>query len=187
MTLLLNQNRIIQADILAKSGKVQDYFLKASDVYQVFPAVFRHYNVKLPVQFDPSMKSSDSLNDAKEVLEQSERFEVVPDAPFIISGSALDNNMVQICLSSKLGQRYACSSSDPKDYGKDADNLPHLAEIIDNFQHAAFTPKVDLSQKDLHSLDGSPVKVSADEALKDLLNTAPSMRKAEEDLSDLDN
>ncbi|MBO4350778.1 MAG: hypothetical protein J6A01_07540 [Proteobacteria bacterium] len=186
MTLLLNQNRLIHADILEKQGKMQEYFLKVSDVYQVFPAALRQYDLKLPVLFDSSMQTTEDLQDAQKVLTKSTRFNVTPDAPFIISGSVNDQNLVQLCLSSKLGQRYACSSTDLKDYGGDPDHLPHLAEIIDNFHHAAFTPKVDLSQADLHSLDGSPVKTTADDALKDLLNTAPSLQKAEEDLSDLE-
>ena len=98
----------------------------------------------------------------------------------MISGLVQDK-MIQFCLSSSLGQRLACSSVDPKDYGGDPEKTPHIAEMINNFYHMAFAPMVDLSQQDLNSLDGSPVQATADQALDKLLKTTPLTSDSDED------
>jgi hypothetical protein len=42
-------------------------------------------------------------------------------------------------------------------------------KALEAFHVAAFSPKVSLTQSDLKSLDGSPVRVGADQAMKKLL------------------
>ena len=71
-----------------------------------------------------------------------------------------------------MGTRYACSSTNENDYDVPANQPIPTPLIADNFYHVAFAPKVDLSQADLHSLDGSPVQVTADQALEKLMKTS---------------
>ncbi len=177
MTLVVNQARLIRADILIRQGKQAEAYELMTGVYRAFPSVFRHLDVPLPVQFDTSMTANSDLKSIRDVLENSDRFRMSSDAPFVISG-VVGDRMVQVCLSSKMGARFACSSMNPKDYSGDSETSPHLAEIVNNFYHHAFAPKVDISQSDLDSLDGSPVQISADEALEKLLNTSPLTGKA---------
>ena len=74
------------------------------------------------------------------------------------------------------------------DYPHIVEGVPHDAEVIHNFLHIAFTPRIDMSQTDIHSLNGSTTMRTADEALADLL--APSAIVRNEsilDVSDLMN
>lgn len=171
LSLLLQQTRLIKADAYQKTGRRDEALKLFADIYRIYPAVFRHFDIRLPIRFDDTMNAP-VLKDAMEVMMSgsSPRFEYQPDAPFVISGSVFEN-MVQLCLSTTMGQRLACSSIDPKEYGGDSEKMPYLAEIMNNFYHQAFAPKVDMSQQDLNSLDGSPVQISADQALEKLLKT----------------
>lgn len=172
MSLMLRQADLIKADVLMKRGERADAMNLMSEVFKSYPAVFRHFDVKLPIKFDDSMRTDADLLNAMKALENSPRFEVVDDAQMVVSGTKADK-MIQICLSSVLGQRFACSSIDIKDYGGNSEIQPHTAEIVDNFHHKVFSPLVDLSQEDLNSLDGSAVQMSADQALEQLIKTTP--------------
>lgn len=170
MTIMLNQTRLIQADILRQKGQIDKAFEMMTKVYQVFPAAFRHFDVKLPVSFDTSMTETtdEEIENAYKALQYSPRFEETANAPFVISANRSEQ-MIQICLGSPFGVQYACSTLNPKDYAAEIEDKPMLPEIVGHFLHAVFTPKVDLSQKDLNSLDGSPVQITADQALENLL------------------
>ena len=170
--LLVNQGRMIRADVLRQQDRLEDSWQLLIQVYQAYPALFRQFDVKLPVTFDESLTNTDDdeLEDAYKALKSSPRFDIIEGAPFVISGERLDK-MIQICLASQFGVRYACTSIDPKNYSGDPETPPATPDIVDNFYHVAFSPMVDLSQSDLHSLDGSPVQVSADTALEGILNT----------------
>ncbi|MBQ9394577.1 MAG: hypothetical protein IJU23_03540 [Proteobacteria bacterium] len=180
VSLMLRQVDLIKADILMKKGNRAEAMNLMNDVFKVYPAVFRHFDVKLPIRFDDSMRSDPELKNAMKALENSPRFEVASDAQLVVSGQKVDK-MIQICLSSALGQRFACSSEDIKDYGGNAEIQPHTAEIVDSFHHKVFSPLVDLSQADLNSLDGSAVQMSADQALEKLINTTPLMNSKYDD------
>ncbi len=185
MSLIEAQSKLIQADILLKTNRQNEAFLKLMEVYQTFPAAFRHFDIKLPVTFDSTMSSSDDLKKVRDVLQSSSRFEEMPNAPFVISGLT-NNSMLQICLNSSMGRRFTCSSVDPKDYSIENDKSPHLAEIINNFYHQCFAPKVNVTQRELHTLEGSATADTADDALKALINTAPVIKKENDiDLSGL--
>ena len=44
-----------------------------------------------------------------------------------------------------------------------------VGDSLDAFHVEAFSPKVTLTQSDLNSLDGSPVRVGADEVVKKVM------------------
>ena len=87
--------------------------------------------------------------------------------------------MLELCLTSSMGGLIACSSVDIKDYDVSPEETPHVAEIVNNFYHVAFAPRVDASQSGLNSLDGTPLQMSADQALEQLLG-APKLETEEE-------
>jgi hypothetical protein len=88
---------------------------------------------------------------------------VVANAPFRLDASAKGES-VEICFSDERGQQFACGHGEKK-----ADAEATLMAALDAFHSAAFSPKVALTQSDLSSLDGSPIRVSADEVLKGVL------------------
>ena len=70
------------------------------------------------------------------------------------------DNVVELCLTDTAGFQFACAKG-----GKD----DSVISALDAFHDAAFSPKVALEQTDLSSLDGSPVRVSADQVVKGIL------------------
>ena len=179
MKLIESQLWLMEADVLDRTGDTKGSFALMEKVYQAFPAVFRHFDVPLPVEFDDSMKHSDieAVKQAYQILSKSDRFKVQEGAPFHIMTEQMDK-MIVIGLTSSMGGLYACSSADMKDYDGHPDEVPHVAEIVNSFYHKAFSPKVDVSQAELNSLDGSPIQMSADEALEQLLG-APKVATEE--------
>ena len=153
-----------------------------TEVFKRHPALFRHFDMALPIKFDPQTQwSSGDLKNIRKILSGSERFEETEgDVPFVISAQYM-GDWIQICLTSQFGNKYACSSMMPKDYGLDGENIPELVDIVDNFYHVAFTPGVDASQLDMNSLDGYAVQISADEALQKLINTPKNMAATDDE------
>lgn len=172
LSLMAVQMDAIEADIMKRGGKTGAYYEKIAEVYAKYPTVLRHLDIPLPVRFDETAATSSESAKMREMVLGSLRFEAADAAPFVISWRE-GEGLPQICLSSQMGRRYACSSLDRKDYEGSQDVL--LPDIVDNFFHHAFAPKVDLSQADLHSLDGTPVQATADQALENLLRVSDSV------------
>jgi hypothetical protein len=68
--------------------------------------------------------------------------------------------VVELCLADTSGFQFACAKGTKDDA---------VVSALDAFHEAAFSPKVALGQLDLSSLDGSPVRVSADQVVKGIL------------------
>ena len=174
---------LMDADLMMQEGNRSGAYEMFSKVYVDYPSVFRSRDVRLPVRLDESLPHG-----VRDVLQNSPRFEALDDAPFVLSAERRDDGFLVLCIASTMGQRYACSSVNPMDYPHIVEGVPHDAEVIHNFLHIAFTPRIDMSQTDIHSLNGSTTMRTADEALADLL--APSAIVRNEsilDVSDLMN
>lgn len=175
---------LMEAQMWAKQGRIGEADVQLSHVYRDYPSIFRTREVRLPVRFDDAMGKGEVWTRMREALERSERFEMRENAPFVIAG--VEGEIPMLCLLSATGQRYACSSVQKKDYAYLIDEKPHEAEIVGHFLHAVFVPRVDLSQSDIHSLDGSTSVVTADEALSGLLKATSAIRDENKiDVSDL--
>ena len=77
---------------------------------------------------------------------------------------------VRVCLEGRGGRRYACAVTDLTT--KEARELSadeRVARVIDRFHVKVFAPKIDLTQRDINSLDGSAVRGDADEVLREVL------------------
>ena len=196
---------LMEADLLLQQGDKDGAYDLFSQVYVLHPTLFRSRNVPLPVRFDDSM--SGEFADIRRVLEHSPRFDVRNDAPFVISAKKISVPLLafpqfegteeaqiygsnaqqveipQICIASAMGQRFACSSTDIWAYPHFVDGVPHTAEVIHNFLHVAFTPRIDATQDGI-ALGGSATTRSADEAVKELLKHTRSNRK-KTDISDI--
>jgi tetratricopeptide (TPR) repeat protein len=145
-----------RAGALVKLGRNTDARADQQELLQRWPTAFRIMRLQVPV-----VVSSDQTETGKEVaarLSRSPRFDVMAKAPFRITVTGRANSKaVDACLLDDNGAQLACASGDDPD------------KAIEAFNGAAFSPKVSLTQSDLRSLDGSPVRVGADKALKGLL------------------
>lgn len=142
-----------RADALRRLGRMNEARADYQEVLQRWPTAFRMLDLAVPVKI-----SNDGSALAKETatrLGRSPRLDVEDKAPFQITVTG--SKTIDICLLDDNGSQLACAS------GEGAD------KALDAFHSAAFSPKVSLTQSDLKSLDGSPVRVGADQAMKKLL------------------
>jgi hypothetical protein len=90
---------------------------------------------------------------------------------FTVRVTALKGRAIQICLEGRSGHRYACARQSlplklPKEERSEEERV---ARVIDRFHTKVFAPKVDLTQRDINSLDGSAVRGDADELIEKVL------------------
>ena len=118
-------------------------------VLQKDPGVLRRLEIRLPVRIQGQ---SDSLAEAvADGLTRSPRFEVgaVGFAVDIAPGGA----GAEVCLLSATDARLGCGQGG--DVDPTADEAARAQAIVSGFHEAVFAPRVDLSQGDIGSLDGS--------------------------------
>jgi tetratricopeptide (TPR) repeat protein len=158
-----------QADALRRLGKMDAAKPLYQTVMRNFPSIFRLMDLPVPVRMAGKGEVSDKIA-------KSSRFVVTDGAPFHVDVNRR-GEYYQICLADDSGSQVACGGNepprgdnkDPTRVNQDIDPDPVLA-AIDGFHAEVFSPKVSLTQADLNSLDGSTVRVGADEALKGVLN-----------------
>jgi hypothetical protein len=100
-----------------------------------------------------------------EALTRSPRLVLARGAGFSVVVTAKGNE-VRACLQGRGGRRYACAEKDVSSVKRDEDKV---ALAADAFHAKVFAPKIDLTQRDINSLDGSAVRGDADEVLKQVL------------------
>lgn len=166
--LLKLQALVMTSDIAVQRGDTAKGYRGFAEVYSSYPAVFRRFDIRLPARVG-AVDDDDASQSAARAALASSRFVESEDAPFVISALA-KGELVELCLSTAQGARLACSSSDPNVYSMEGGDKIATASIVDNFLLTAFAPRVDLSQADIHSLDGSPLRIGAAEALDNLIN-----------------
>ena len=118
-------------------------------VLQKDPGVLRRLAIALPVRVDGT---GDSLAEAvADGVERSPRFDA-DDEGFRVSLTPVGAS-VEVCLLSATDARLGCSAAADPDVN-DAEDTRARA-VLDAFHQAVFAPRVDLSQGDMGSLDGS--------------------------------
>lgn len=143
-----------RADALRRLGRMNEARADYQEVLQRWPTGIRMLGLSVPVKI--SNDGSELAKDTATRLSRSPRLDLQDKAPFQITVAA-SAKAVDVCLIDDNGSQLACAS------GESAD------KALDAFHLAAFSPKVSLTQSDLKSLDGSPVRVGADKAMKGLL------------------
>lgn len=138
------------------------------DVMRNQPTALRHLGVKLPARF---VHAGGALAaEAVERLQASPRF----------GGAALDftvrvtqeDAVMQLCMLGVGGQQYGCHVAREGLLGDDlteAQAEEGLVKALDAFHDEAFSPKLELTQTDINSLDGRAVRQSASDAIEGLL------------------
>lgn len=144
----------VRGEALRKLGRSDESRADFGELLQRWPTAFRAFGLSVPVRL--SQDGSALAKDTAARLARSPRFTVQDQAPWqlLVTGRA---PAVDICLLDQSGSQLACASGEG------------ASKALEAFHAAAFAPKVSLTQSDLKSLDGSPVRVGADQALKGLL------------------
>lgn len=142
------------AEVLWRLGRADEARTEWAEVMQRWPTAMRLLELTLPVTL--TVADTELAAQTGKRLSRSTRFEVREGAPFALRVDASAAG-ADVCLSDDRGTRLTCAS------GADA------SAALTAFHAAAFSPKVSLAESDLRSLDGSPVRVDADEALKKVL------------------
>lgn len=143
-----------RGDSLWRLGRLNEARADYQELLQRWPTGFRMLGLTVPVTL--SNDGSALASDTAARLGRSTRFEVKDKAPFQLTVTAR-GTAVDLCLLDDNRSQLACAS------GEGAD------KALEAFHVAAFSPRVSLTQSDLKSLDGSPVRVGADQAMKKLL------------------
>jgi hypothetical protein len=169
--LLRGRLQAIAADAALQLGKnslAEGYF---HQVLERFPTALRILRIPLPVralsdQHPLSQRVAETLLRSRRLRSSSHGF---------IVRVTEDKRILILCLENPSGQRYGCAFYSPTlDPSKGRSAAPPseeetVARAIDTFHRKVFAPKVDLTQRDINSLDGSAVRGDADELIKDVL------------------
>ena len=150
-----------QADALRRLGRMSAARPLYQQVMQKLPSALRFLDLRLPAAIEGDGSALAAAAAAR--LARSTRFRLDAAAPFKVRASDRDG-VVEICLTDDKGFQFACATGEKRPDREDA-----LRSALDAFHAAAFSPKVSLNSSDINSLDGSPVRVGADEALKGVL------------------
>jgi len=158
--LLRSRIRSWLADTLYQMGDGASAAGHFHAVLDFYPTALRQLDIALPVRFESSGPRGEAIRDR---LEDSPRFRVANGSTFAVE--AIDGgDYIKICLTGQ--KRYQCSTSLPE-----KDDEDPIGTAIDTFHDTAFAPKISLTQSDLTSLDGRPVRGDARRAVDSLLGT----------------
>ena len=156
-------NQAVRGAVQAALGNRQEAYEAYRRVMRDYPVIMMQYGIRLPVSLSPDMSAG--LRQYAQTVSELDTFESVSDAPFVLDARR-DGEWLVMCLHEKGGSRIACSSTVPKDYGLgDGETAPDWM-VMNQFVRTVFQTRVDLTQADLHSLDGSPIRTSARDALE---------------------
>ncbi len=133
-------------------------------ILQRFPAIVHQLDLRLPVSV--THDGAPLAEKAAALFHDHDRFETGGDAPFGLSVAAPKEGTVEICLRSADGFRFGC-----KDSTFERDEPENAEKAVHAFVADVLSPRIELTSSDVNSLDGSPVRQTADEALKGVLKT----------------
>ncbi|MEC7521366.1 MAG: hypothetical protein VYE22_15925 [Myxococcota bacterium] len=158
--------------IRAEAARQDDDVPRATRAYgeafQVDPGVFRRMGFVVPVRYE--VRGGGFAEDLADVVDDSPRFST-EDWGLRVEVEG-DRSRARICLRDGGGAVLGCAEGDASAEGEDADEF--AARLVRDFHQQAFAPRVDLSQSDVSSLDGSN-RVSRD-PLRTLFGHEPPPR-----------
>ncbi len=132
----------VLAEAALRGGRSGDALAAYLAALQSDPGVLRRLGHRLPVTV--AVSGGALAEDVAEGIEHSPRFDVV-DRGFPVRVQA-GRGRATVCLYGPSGERIGC--------GEGSGRRPAQA-ALDAFHRDVFAPHVDLSQSDIHSLDGS--------------------------------
>jgi hypothetical protein len=163
--LLRGRVAALAADAARQLGRSREAAGLYHQVLNRFPTALRILGVPLPAQV-----RSDASPFSRRVAK------VLLRSPRLTSGSAFAvrvltrGNVTRVCLTARSGRRYACAEVDlARQIKQKVPEDDRVALVADAFHDKVFAPKVDLTQRDINSLDGSAVRGDADQLLEKVL------------------
>ena len=162
------------ADAALTLGRKQKAEGLLHQVLQRFPSALRILGIGLPAQVSAAQGAEAQA--AAERLLGSRRLRADSGLGFVarITGKG---ETLRACLEGRGGRRYACADTLPEVQARgrqgaapeppDAEARVNL--LIDRFHRKVFAPKIDLTQREINSLDGSAVRGDADQVLREVL------------------
>ena len=143
-----------QADAAERTGDRDAALAGYHEVLQKLPSTLRILDLALPaaIRHDGDARARDVAG----ALAKSPRF--THDAGGLVVEVTARDREVTVCLTDRHGLQYAC-----------AGGAGDVADVLDAFHAAAFSPKVAMTQADLNSLDGNTGSRTADQVLEGLL------------------
>ena len=147
---------------LGQMRTARDYF---DQVLNGWPTVLRLIGAGVPARIEVSDSGDNLVNQVAKRLADSRRLDASGKLGFVARVSRA-GPWIQICLSGPKGRRYACSEfeTSPKKGQEES-----VVGAVDAFHRTVFAPRIDLTQQDINSLDGSAVRGTADQVLKNVL------------------
>ncbi len=136
-------------------------------ILQKFPMVIRYLDMRLPVAVlhdDAPLAAQ-----AAKLFHDHRRFATSAEAPFRIDVTTRNEDAIEICLRAADGFQFGCKET--KFDAKEPDPEVRAEKAVNAFVADIFSPRVELTSSDVNSLDGSPVRQTADEALEGVLKT----------------
>jgi tetratricopeptide (TPR) repeat protein len=125
---------------------------------QIDPGVFRRFGWSVPVQI--AVEGDEVAEAVEDAIESSPRFDVGDRGPIVrIDATAAGGT---VCLADSGGNQLSCAEEQPK---PDESPDEFAVRLADAFHREAFAPRIDLSQADIGSLDGSNQRGHWDEDL----------------------
>ena len=161
------------ADALEEKGAFEQSRILFQEVLQNYPTALRHLHISLPVEVTwtggaAASRAADGLRDAR-------RLRIEGDTATFVVHAEESEGVLAICLRHRNGFEFACVKEElgrlKNDQGDPLGQEDAVIEVLERFQRKAFAPRIALSQHDINSLDGSPIRVDADRVLEDILGT----------------
>lgn len=147
--MLRARNLAVIAEASRRLGDVRRATEAYGEAFQLDPGVFRRMGWPVPARFE--VRGGATAEDVAERIEEGPRFEA-EDWGMTVQVEA-DRAEGRACLVDHSGAVLACGEATADGRGEDEDE--YAARLMDAFLERAFAPRVDLSQADANSLDGS--------------------------------
>jgi tetratricopeptide (TPR) repeat protein len=159
--LLRGRLEALAADAARRLGRAGDAERLYHGALERFPSALRFLGLKLPIEVR-SDEGALSRRVARALLASPR---LSPGGSFTVRVTGTEREL-RICLQGRGGRRYGCAEVDLRGVKKEDEQV---ARAVDAFHTKVFAPKIDLTQRDINSLDGSAVRGEADEVLKQIL------------------
>ncbi len=153
-----------------KLGDAADAGANLGKALRNFPSVLRHLHIALPAAIQGPASGVAAV--IKALLKKSPRLDVTNPAPFVVLVNDRQG-VLSVCLESNDGNSFGCVYSSALN-AKVIRSGPRAVAValVDRFHARLFSPRLDLTELDLNSLDGSPVRSGAYRILKTILGPA---------------
>jgi len=163
--LLRDMARTVLATAAWDRGEVKiakGYF---TELIKNTPAFLRWFDLRLPVVVSAS--GGDAASEAEADINASARFEVGDAGLKLIIKDT--GTVLSLCLRDDYAADLHCTAREIKNN----DPEKTVAVVVEKFQTDLFSPKIDLSQLDVSTLNGAPVRASGSKQLDELLKLDP--------------